>query len=367
MDRNVENRITATKKGQIILLFGASGSGKSTLVSELETINIFSVHKKGSTRPERQYDGNEIVHVNENELRLQHDYIYSRYGYFYGLQKCQFDTALRDEKIHIAICNDVNVIEKIKSDYQSLVTVIYLLFDAPRKVIEDIQKERNITDDEIKLRLEKIDVLNNVFIEHSSLFDGVIINKYGLRPKLMVNQLMNILMEESNYSNLFENEIASAIFEIQQNILLLKNQIIPQNATQTPIQKDYLFVIMPMNETEPLLEDTFDAIKTVSKNLKLNAERIDEVPSKIIIEKILSSIRIAEFVVADLTFERPNCYYEIGYAHALGKNIILIAKENTEIHFDLKGHQVLFYKNATQLKTKLESHILKTKQIEQWD
>lgn len=348
-------------KPQIILLFGASGSGKSTLISELETVNTFSIHKKGSTRPERQYDGNEITHVDEEELRLQYDYIYPRYGYLYGLQKCQFDTAVREEKIHVAICNDVNIIEKIKSDYQNLVTVIYLLFDAPRKVVEDIQRARNITDDEVKLRLEKIDVLNNIFIEHCSLFDGVIINKYGFRPKLMINQLMNILMTESNYNNLFDNEIVSAILEIQQNVSLLKNHILPQHQTNDLMQKGYLFVIMPMNETDPYLEDTLDAIKTVSKKLNLNAERIDDIPSKTITEQMLSSIRVAEFVVADLTIERPNCYYEVGYAHAFGKKTILIAREGTNIHFDLKGHQVLFYKNATQLKTKLEEHILKIK------
>ena len=352
-----------SKQTKIVLLFGASGSGKSTLFSELEAMSAFDIHKKGSTRPERQYDGHEITHVDENVLRSQYNYIYQRYGHFYGLQKCQFDTAIRDEKIHLAICNDISVIEKIKSDYQKFVTVIYLLYDAPRKVIEDIQREREITDDEIRLRLEKIDALNNIFIEHSSLFDGVVINKYGFRPKLMVNQLINILKGETNYNNLFDNEILSVISEIRQNTSWLKKHILSHNQNQTNnlIQKDYLFIIMPIDNSEPLLEDILEAIKTVAKNLNLNAERIDDIPSGIISEKILSSIRIAEFVVADLTLERPNCYYEVGYAHALGKNTILIAKENTTIHFDLKGHKVLFYKNATQLKDALEFHILKIK------
>ena len=352
-----------TQQAKIILLFGASGSGKSALFSEFETIAAFSIHKKGSTRPKKQYDGNEITHVVEKELRSQYNYIYSRYGHFYGLQKCQFETAIQEEKIHFAICNDIDAIKDIKSDYQDLVTVICLLYDAPRKVIEDIQKEKDITDDEIKVRLEKIDSLNKIFIEHSSLFDGVIVSKYGFRPKLMVNQLMGILREESGYNNLYDNEIISAVFDIRRDISLLKTHIFPQNQVNDTIQKGYLFVIMPING-DPLLEDTFDAIKTVSEKLNLNAERIDDIPSKIISEKILSSIRIAEFIVADVTLERPNCYYEVGYAHALGKNTILIAKEGTEVHFDIKGHQILFYKNAVRLKELLESHIVKMRKRE---
>jgi len=167
----------------------------------------------------------------------------------------------------------------------------------------------------------------------------------------------------NGYNSLYDNEIISAVFDIRRDISLLKTHIFPQNQVNDTIQKGYLFVIMPING-DPLLEDTFDAIKTVSEKLNLNAERIDDIPSKIISEKILSSIRIAEFIVADVTLERPNCYYEVGYAHALGKNTILIAKEGTEVHFDIKGHQILFYKSAVRLKELLESHIVKMRKRE---
>ena len=121
-------------KAKIILIFGASGSGKSTLCSELEGIDTFSIHRKGSTRPVRQYDGREIIHVEEEQLRQQYEYIYSRYGFLYGMQKSQIEVAIQEEKIHVAICNDVDVIEKIKSVYKELVKVVYLLFDAPKRV-----------------------------------------------------------------------------------------------------------------------------------------------------------------------------------------------------------------------------------------
>lgn len=349
-------------KPRIVLIFGASGSGKSTLLTELRnTSDMFSIHKKGSTRPKRQYDGEEIVSVDENEIK-KYEYSYNRYGYIYGIEKAQIENAVKKNKIHVIICNDVDLIEKIKLDFPGLVNVVYLLFDAPMKVIEEIQKTRNISDDEVKLRLEKIDSLNKIFIENSQFFDGVIVNKFGSPPVLMVNQLMNILQGDTiSKSNTLDTEVVSEIFEISKMVTQLKNHLIPENISKDGVvQKDYLFIIMAMNESEPILEDVFDAIKRAAGKLNLNAERVDEIPhSGIISEKMLSSIRIAELVVADLTFGRPNCYYELGYAHAFGKKTILTAKEGTELHFDIKGFPVLIYKSTKQLEEKLVSYITK--------
>lgn len=52
--------------------------------------------------------------------------------------------------------------------------VIFLRFDAPKEVLESIQKTRRISDDEIGIRLSKIQLLNQMFIDRSDLFDEVI-------------------------------------------------------------------------------------------------------------------------------------------------------------------------------------------------
>ena len=57
--------------------------------------------------------------------------------------------------------------------------------------------------------------------------------------------------------------------------------------------------------------------------------------------------------MADLTHERPNVYYEIGYAHAFKKPTILTARKGTEPHFDVQGFPIISYDNSTNLEHEL--------------
>jgi nucleoside 2-deoxyribosyltransferase len=49
-------------------------------------------------------------------------------------------------------------------------------------------------------------------------------------------------------------------------------------------------------------------------------------------ERTLSILRDSDFVLADLSMERPSCYFELGLAQALGKDVYLIAQQDTDIH-----------------------------------
>ena len=90
----------------------------------------------------------------------------------------------------------------------------------------------------------------------------------------------------------------------------------------------------------------------------LQAERVDEVQSnERITDRILESIRRAEYVVADLTGARPNVFYEAGYAQGLGKIPIYIARAGTKLEFDLKDYPVIFFSGMRQLKEALETRL----------
>jgi hypothetical protein len=80
-----------------------------------------------------------------------------------------------------------------------------------------------------------------------------------------------------------------------------------------------------------------------------------------IIDDILASIRQADYLVADLTGRNPNVYYELGFAHCLGKPVILLTQQLSDIPFDLRSQRLIEYKDsvagAHHLRQSLERYL----------
>ena len=116
-----------------------------------------------------------------------------------------------------------------------------------------------------------------------------------------------------------------------------------------------VFVIMSFAEDEDMV-DYLAAVKDVCEKEGFDAVRTDSRPhgdSHQIIDTIHDAINSCGFVIADLTKERPNVYYEIGYARGLEKKLILTSKKDTEVHFDLQGFNRIEWKGSENLKSQL--------------
>jgi nucleoside 2-deoxyribosyltransferase len=105
-------------------------------------------------------------------------------------------------------------------------------------------------------------------------------------------------------------------------------------------------------------EDTFTAIKEVCKERGLKWSRTDQDPTtNRVYQRIVSGIQRATFVIADVTIATLNVYYELGYAEALGKPVIVVAKDGTELPFDTRDIPTTLFRNQTRLKATLSERI----------
>jgi nucleoside 2-deoxyribosyltransferase len=104
---------------------------------------------------------------------------------------------------------------------------------------------------------------------------------------------------------------------------------------------------MAMDPKNPELPDTYRTIQTVYSEFGLQALRIDDFEhTETITARVLAEIEACPYAIADLTGERPNVYYEIGFAHGLKRSPILFRKAGTQLHFDLSVHKVPEYKGT---------------------
>lgn len=116
-----------------------------------------------------------------------------------------------------------------------------------------------------------------------------------------------------------------------------------------------VFIIMTFREES---EDTFSTIKDVVEDAGMKWERTDQDPTTDrIYGRIVEGIQSAALVVADVTFTSLNVYYELGFAEALEKQVIVIAREKTELPFDVGDIPVTYFRNHTRLKKALAKRI----------
>ena len=137
---------------------------------------------------------------------------------------------------------------------------------------------------------------------------------------------------------------------------------------------DRCFVIQPFDKDkfDQRYKDTFEpAIKAAG----LDPYRVDKDPSVTIpIEQIEEGIKSSKICFAEITSDNPNIWYELGFAFAMGKDVVMVIEERQKFPFDIQHRQIINYKTTSKndyerlelnIKEKLVALLSKQKSVNQ--
>jgi hypothetical protein len=161
------------------------------------------------------------------------------------------------------------------------------------------------------------------------------------------------------------SELVAAVEELRKRVDLLAAA--PDRRFRVSVIKSRsemtAFVVMPFG-SEDLQVVYEDYVKpTVEIHCALRCVRGDDMfGSGVIMDHIIAAIAASEIVIADLTGQNANVFYEVGIAHATDRPVLLLAQSVDDVPFDLRHRRVLIYdyspRGCKRLEQRLKDHIL---------
>jgi hypothetical protein len=121
------------------------------------------------------------------------------------------------------------------------------------------------------------------------------------------------------------------------------------------------FVIMPFGADANVQEVYRDVVIPVAESLGLRVTRADDIfGHREIIRDIWRAIGAARVVIADVTGRNANVFYELGMAHAIGKDAIMLAQRREDVPFDVTHLRYILYEYTPRGVKKLEESLRRT-------
>lgn len=148
------------------------------------------------------------------------------------------------------------------------------------------------------------------------------------------------------------------IFKVLSDIGVIPNQ---SNTLfkASPLNFNLIAMMMPFHSN-------FDAVyRKVGAALKADGYEVKRADdfwlNHQVMEDIIQLITSSRIIICDLSRKNPNVFYELGLAHALGKDVILITQNEEDVPFDLKQFRYIFYLNngegLEELVTKISARV----------
>lgn len=126
-------------------------------------------------------------------------------------------------------------------------------------------------------------------------------------------------------------------------------------------QDNLIFVLMPFTEhwSDYLWKEEIKPIVETIDGLSLICKRADDLFGNDVMQDIYESILTARIIIAEITNRNANVFYELGMAHALGKDVIILSQGKEHIPFDLNRFRHCIYSNDGPGYKKLRDYLPK--------
>ena len=123
--------------------------------------------------------------------------------------------------------------------------------------------------------------------------------------------------------------------------------------------KPKMFVIMPMHD-KAVAESKISVINQMKTlhGWDVFLPRYDRQNPSFDLSNIIDEVADCAVVFADLTGERPSCYFELGVAETLSKPIVIAAEIETDIHQTSYRDKVNFFAGLDQFQILVSATML---------
>ena len=155
-------------------------------------------------------------------------------------------------------------------------------------------------------------------LKEKGLIDkGIIVSYSGF------SQDAYLVSQETGIELLCFNDLRQRAKEIPEEHVEKAETLINQKVSQLEKKREKspdIFVIMPFS---PELDDVYHlGIRDVAESLNCSCKRVDEMEfTGDILDEIYNSISNSKIIIAEVSNQNPNVYYELGFAHGL-KNLL---------------------------------------------
>lgn len=168
---------------------------------------------------------------------------------------------------------------------------------------------------------------------------------YGLNDRLTSDKqgfidINHLLISEDDQKMVIKQSVSDASFFQERGI----------DFSKYTVSADMITCLMPFNHK---YDKIYKAISNACVACGYKAIRSDDhFVSGDILKYTIELILKAQIVIAVIDGRNPNVFYELGIAHSLGKQVLILSSFQ-DLPFDVQNNRMILYRNDKDLETKL--------------